>query len=104
MQNSIIVLASQPATQMGFLLCFQSVLNEGRLSREAIMKENITIGEKFQEIWWDLTLVKKSKSLGLVGSVRVEVQYDKVARDVYKLPWRASPVEAGHHLICVAIQ
>lgn len=79
-------------------------MNEGRLSTEAIMKENITIGETFQKIWWALTLVKKSKSLGLVGSVRVEVQYDKVARDVYQIPWRASPVEAGHHLICVAIQ
>lgn len=49
-------------------------------------------------------MVKQSKSLGLVGAVRVEVHYDKVARDVHQLAWRAAPVEARHHLVGVAVQ
>lgn len=58
----------------------------------------------FPESNFPLTLVKQSKSLGLVGAVRVEVQYDKVTRDIHQLPWRATPVEACHHLVGVAIQ
>lgn len=50
------------------------------------------------------TLVKQSKSLGLVGAVRVEVQYDKVTRDIHQLPRRAAPVKACHHLVGVAVQ
>lgn len=42
--------------------------------------------------------------MGLVGAVRVEVEYDKVTRDVHQLPWRAAPVEARHHLVGVTVQ
>lgn len=50
------------------------------------------------------TLVKQSEALGLVGAVRVEVEDDKVARDVDQLPRRAAPVEPRHHLVGVAVQ
>lgn len=49
-------------------------------------------------------MVKQSKSLRLVGPVRVEVHYDGVARDVHQLPRRAAPVEARHHPVGVAVQ
>lgn len=51
-----------------------------------------------------LTLVEQGEALGLVGAVRVEVENDEVARDVHHLPWRAAPVEARHHLVCVSVQ
>lgn len=49
-------------------------------------------------------MVKRSKALSLVGAVRVEVQDDKVARDIHQLPRRAAPVKARHHLVGVAVQ
>lgn len=52
----------------------------------------------------NLTLVKQSKSLCLVGTVWEEVEYDKVARDVDELPRRTAPVEPCHHLVGVAVQ
>lgn len=42
--------------------------------------------------------------MSLVGAVRVEVQDDKVARDIHQIPWRAVPVEARHHLVGIAVQ
>lgn len=42
--------------------------------------------------------------MGLVGAVRVEVENDKVARDVHRLPWWAAPVKARHHLVGVTVQ
>lgn len=49
-------------------------------------------------------MVKQSKSLGLVGAIREEVQDDVVARDVHQLPRRAAPVEARHYVVGVAVQ
>lgn len=51
-----------------------------------------------------LTLVKQGEALGLVGAIRVEVEYDEVARDVHHLSRRAAPVEAHHHLVGVTVQ
>lgn len=49
-------------------------------------------------------MVEQGEALGLVGAVRVEVEYDEVARDVYQLPGWAAPVEARHHLVGVTVQ
>lgn len=51
-----------------------------------------------------LTLVEQGEALGLVGAVRVEVEYDEVACDVDHLPRWAAPVKAHHHLVGVTVQ
>lgn len=49
-------------------------------------------------------MVQDSKTLGLIGSVRVKVEYDKVSGDVDRGARWVSPIKASHHVIRVPIQ